>query len=661
MIYLVTRNYSLLSPDIICVSLDRSLNDLSHSKNLQLDTETDGCDPHVNTLLTLQLGIEGAQYVIDAKTIDITAYKHLLESRRIVGQNLKFDLEFLYNYGIVPLKVYDTMIAEQVLNLGYENYGYSLQAIAERRLGVYMDKSVRGQIRWRGLDEGVIRYSAKDVEHLVQIMRSQWADAKAKGMRKAVAFENAFVPVIAYLEWCGIHLDETLWKAKMEEDIEAMEEAEEKLNYYCLQKPELKSFIHQDTQGDLWNGYDVRPKCDVDWRKPDEVAKIASALGFKISDKQTIDDILLQKQKDKDKEFVKYYMSYKAAYKNVTTYSQNWINAINPKTGRVHTKYKQLAADSGRMSCGSQNNNDDLARLKGLPLHGSRSEGKACIYPNIQGAPHDEATRQCFNVGKDNWFISCDYSAMECRLAADIYHEQNMLKEYLQGSGDIYTLVAKEVFKDAEQRDKAKKITLAILFGCGAGVIRDLVDCSENEARNILDRFMKTFKDIKEYKAHEIRKTRDFGYILINPMTGHKLFWQGWAQWRQDAAGMTPWFWQSFKTQHQGTNDDVSQSVKEHFKEQALWDRKTLNAPTQGTGAIILKESQVRMFKIILRNGWFGKALLVNLSHDEADWEIPRTLSEFPDILRKVMEESARIYCKSLPIPAVTTIGNIWL
>ena len=118
------------------------------------------------------------------------------------------------------------MIVEQVLYLGYppeykdpiHGISYSLQSIANRRLGVYIDKTVRGEIQWRGLDTSVILYSAKDVVYLFDIMISQLSDCRLKGCLIGAKLECDFVPVIAYMEWCGIHLDEAKWKSIMDKD-----------------------------------------------------------------------------------------------------------------------------------------------------------------------------------------------------------------------------------------------------------------------------------------------------------------------------------------------------------------------------------------------------------------------------------------------------------
>lgn len=79
------------------------------------------------------------------------------------------------------------------------------------------------------------------------------------------------------------------------------------------------------------------------------------------------------------------------------------------------------------------------------------------------------------------------------------------------------------------------------------------------------------------------------------------------------------------------------------------------------TGAIILKESQVNVFYWVIRNGYFGKILLNNLTHDESNWEFPKEVEEFPNVLSSLMEQTAAKYCKSLPIPASPEVGDHWI
>ena len=201
-IYLVTTTQELFESDVYkIISVGESLSIMKEWRLLQFDTETSGTFARLDTLLCVQFGNEdkSIQIVVDISTIDIRMYKELLESRLIVGQNLKFDLQFLYNYKIIPMLVYDTMIVEQLLYLGYPlgQISYSLKEIAWRRLNVDLDKSIRGQIIWRGLDEEVIKYAANDVVYLYDIMKSQIEDLKKQGLLVASKVECDFVPVIA--------------------------------------------------------------------------------------------------------------------------------------------------------------------------------------------------------------------------------------------------------------------------------------------------------------------------------------------------------------------------------------------------------------------------------------------------------------------------------
>ena len=165
MTYLITKSQELFDNDVYkIIGVDESLSLLSSQKILQADSETTGKDPHICDLLCFQLGSidKSWQIVIDCTTINIKLYKYILESKYLIFQNGKFDIQFLYNYGIIPRKIYDTMIVEQLLYLGYPKgtISYSLSAIAERRLRIYIDKSTRGEIIWRGLDSKVILYAA---------------------------------------------------------------------------------------------------------------------------------------------------------------------------------------------------------------------------------------------------------------------------------------------------------------------------------------------------------------------------------------------------------------------------------------------------------------------------------------------------------------------
>lgn len=493
MVYLVTGQPDLFeNPNYKLMSVEESLQLLSSCKILQYDSETSCKNFHLGEILCIQFGNKEKdfQIVIDCTTISILLYKNIIENTLLVGHNLKFDISWLYNYGIIPRKVYDTMIVEQLLYMGFPripvyperytkyNYdfpykvvipdkgnlyyelSYSLQSLAYKYLSINIDKTVRGEIIWRGLDEQVILYAAGDVTYLEDIMWKQVNACKQKNCLVGAKLECDFVPVIAYLEWCGIKLNETKWKEKMAKDKKSLDESLQELNNYAINHPKLSKWVKQDLQGDLFNNFDLEPKWSVDWQKK-EAIKVVKALGFDVStvskqtnkESESIMEKVLTPQKGIDDKFLELFFKYQGFYKVCSSFGQGHLNIINPKTGRIHTNYWQIGTISGRMSSGGTSD-DDLAKYKGLPKG-------SCSNLNFQQLPHDEFTRSCFISEDSNVFVSCDYAAMEARAGAEVYNEKVLLDEFLYGSGDTHAAYAKVVFadelKDVEVKDIKKK------------------------------------------------------------------------------------------------------------------------------------------------------------------------------------------------------------
>ena len=709
MIYLVTGQELLFDNDFQLISVEESLNIMKDWNNIQYDSETLGRDAHIGDLLLAQFGNynKTIQIVVDCTTISIVNYKEILESKYIIGQNLKFDLQWLYNYSIVPRKVYDTMIVEQFLYLGYppeykdpiNGISYSLQAIAQRRLNIYIDKSVRGEIQWRGIDKEVIEYAANDVVYLYDIMSSQIKDCKTKNCIIGAKLECDFTPVIAYMEWCGIHLDTSKWKEKMKKDMENLNSAIDSLNKFVIDNPDLEEFTYVDNQGYLFSGFDLTPKCTINWASSQQVVPLLKKLGFDttVQDKKTGEDKdsamekVLKKQKGINDEFLRlylgkgeegdedYFAGYNGSAKVVTSFGQGHLNAINPNTGRIHTIYRAIGCDTGRMSCGSKDNNNDLAKLKGLPINPSpkqKKEGKGCGYPNIQQLPSDEITRSCFTSEEGYLFCSCDFSAIESRLGADIYQEKSMIDEFLYGGGDLHSLCAymvytKEIPRDTpiknikklypHLRKDVKAIEFSQQFGGTAYAIQNAMGCTLEKAQEFADSYAKGFPGIAKFKEKASKTVREKGYIELCNITGHKTYWAEFNNWKDEQLSYTQEFWEEYKNIHKPNKDKIYLSVKKHFQQVSKYERKALNSPTQGTGAIILKDSQINLFNWVVDNGYFGKCKLVCLCHDECNWEFPEELSDFPTLVKTYMEKSAAKYCKSLPIPAEVNVGNKWI
>lgn len=683
MIYLVTGQPNLFEdPEYKVISIEESLQLLDSCKVLQADSETTGRDAHLCDLLCFQLGSreKDFQIVIDCTTVSILKYKDILESKYLIFQNAKFDLQFLYNYKIIPRKVYDTMIVEQLLYLGYPPgvISYSLASIAERRLGIYIDKEIRGQIIWRGLDREVILYAANDVKYLEDIKDKQIDDCKKKECIIGAKLECDFVPSIAYLEWCGIKLDADKWSLKMKKDEENLDKAKKALDKFVTNNPALGEFTFIERQGDLFNGFNQDLICTINWSSSRQVVQIAKKLGFDtvVQDKKTGEDkdsVLekhLKNQKGINDEFLALYFNYQEYAKVVSSFGQGHLNAINPKTERIHTVFRQLATSSGRLSCGSNQPNKELAKYKGI-------SSKECSYPNLQQLPSDDATRSCFVPPNGYKMVSADFSAEESRLGADIYQDQEMLKEFLEGSGDMHSLFAWMVFrkecvesgcscvadvkiKAPKWRKAVKAVEFAWMFGAAAPTIAQSANCTIEEAESYIRNLEEGFSGVSKFAREGSKFVRKNGYILICPYTGHKKYWWDHDRWIERQKSFTPEFWEEYK-KHKGTGSNLAMEVRQHFQAAAKYDRDARNVVTQGTGAIIMKDAMTSLFNWIVDNNYFNKIHICCSVHDELVVDYPEYIVEVPNILTSIMEESASKYCKSLPIPAEASVGDHWI
>ena len=248
-----------------------------------------------------------------------------------------------------------------------------------------------------------------------------------------------------------------------------------------------------------------------------------------------------------------------------------------------------------------------------------------------------------------------------------------MIEEFLYKSGDIHSLVAKACFPELKDktteeikrdfphlRKKAKPIGFSQQFGGSAMAIAQSLGCPIEEAEEIASAYLTGFPGIAKFKSEGSKAVRKNGYVLMCKYTGHKMYWWDHDKWLKRQESFTQEFWENYRNYHKGTGDKIALEVREHFQAASKWDRMALNAPTQSTGAIILKDAMTDFFNYIVDNNLFDKVKIVALVHDEANIEYPKELP-IDKVLKECMENSAAKFCKSLPIPAEASVDICWI
>lgn len=578
MIYFVTGQRELFEfPDAKykCISVEESLKILEPLRVVGLDTETTGTEIWQGKLLTLQLGNKENQVVIDCMAIDVKQYKDYLESDRLfIIHNAKFDLRWLYKEHIVVRNVYDTYLAEKILFLGFPPgiVSLSLQACCDRYLGIFLDKTVRGQIH-AGMTEDVIVYAANDVVHLEDIMNLQLKTITARGQKVALDIENEFVRVLAYIEYCGIKLDPVKWKAKMDKDAERLRIAEQKLNDWVVDyvmKKDDPSLIarNYDThkkgkpakladnvyvaipQPSLFAEFDTGPQCIINWNSSKQVIRLFEELGFDllVKDKKTgkmkksVESKFIELQASKSS-IVPLYLEYSAAFKVVTSFGQNFLDAINPVTQRIHPTFNQMM-DTGRLSCGSggkgkggKTKDDDIAEEADENKDTSTQANDKSV--NVQQLPATEETRAAFVPEKGHLLVDCDYGDQEGHVFTELSNDREWIAFYNDpAQRDGHSFVAKMCFpkdldgvaeKDVKKvrkdlRDLAKKARFCFNYNGQAPTMATNCNIPVDFATEIYNNYFKRFNGIASYFKVQKRDMWNRGYILISKITGLRAY-----------------------------------------------------------------------------------------------------------------------------------------
>ena len=754
MIYLVSQNRGLFSPEKYKqIEFSEALEILLPLKIVQFDTETMGLDPHTKELLTVQLGNKENQVVFDWTTLGVLEkriLKDYFESDRVfLGWNLMFDLGFLYVNDIWPKHIWDGMIAEKLIFLGfppvlsvelynelqlpdytpaydkdgilrYYELSYSLKASAERRCKINIDKTVRGKIIDEGLTEEVIVYAAGDVMWLEDIKEEQDKELDKQDLQKAMAFECEFIKSLAYAKHCGVHLDANKWVEKMERDLSRLKKAEDALNKWVVEwenkmsssvspgepieyvdpnligesdsewllshgyvrypagdkpnprfpgnrmqaykKREPKSkYTVKDLQGNLFEGFNTEPRCIVNWSSSKQVIPLFEELGIQVKtfdkktkrEKKSVEEKLLAPQA-KDFSIIPLYLDYQGASKVVSTYGDNWLKAINPKTGRIHVELHSIGTDTARVSSGG-----GVYKL------------------NLQNLPHDEETRACFTAEKGNVWISCDYSGQESAITASVSKDPKMI-EILSSGGDLHSEVAKSCWPDLlggltdkevkekykSYRQNAKGVEFGIFYGGDAHTLRANKGFEMKEAERIYNNFMEAFPGVKRYQDYCRRDVMAKGYILMNPVVKHRAHIFDYPVLKKTMDKMNDrsfmdYYWDMKKN---SPYCDTVQEVKKFNVRKSASERQAINYRIQNRGACCFKLASIKFFNWIVQHNYQNIVKMCAPVHDEWNIECPESMKdEVADVLVKCMIAGGKPFCPNVFLGADVSIGDHWI
>lgn len=634
MIYLVTNQKTLFeNENYKVIGVEESLRLLDPLTIVGLDTETQGFSPFLKKLLLLQLGNRDFQVVIDCTTIDITLYKEYLESDRLfLGWNLKFDVKFLFYHGIVPKNLYDGFIAEKMRWLGYPSgmHSLSLKSAGENYLGIELDKSVRGEIIWRKeLTDEIIIYSANDVKYLEDIRDKQLEILLPRGQKLALEVENKAILPTAYFEFCGVTIDVEKWKAKMVKDQEALNRAKEELDSYVVEMykedKKLSKFIKM-VEPDLFGFVKAGPACAINWNSSRQVIPFLESLGFKLevrdkatgNIKKSVDATVIEGQKDVHP-IAKVYLEFKAAQKVTSTYGQNFLDLINPVTGRLHTGFNQIGTDTHRYSSGGGDDKEVIP-------------GKKVPLVNLQNLPADAETRACFVAEKGNKWISADYSGEESVILANIARDKAMIDLFTNGCGDLHSLVAKMVYPEElkdipvelvkklrpDLRKKAKAPEFTFAYGGDANTLMNRDHLPKKEAEQIEANYRKGFKGVAAYQAHQRKIVMQLGYINTCPEVGYRAYIYDYDTLKETQDKFCKEFWDKYRVlKVNDPSNPIVEEVRHYFQRKSTSERQSINYPIQSRGSAIFKICAVNLFNWVVKEGLFGKVKFCIPAHDK--------------------------------------------
>lgn len=464
---------------------------LSTADVISLDTETTSTNAIEAQLVGLSFAIEEkkAYYVPVPEQADeaqniVNRFKAIYENPNTlkVGQNIKYDLEVLRNYGIAlqgPL--FDTMVAHYLLQ---PELRHNMDFMAEVYLNyetVHIDALIgpkgKAQKNMRELAPSeVYNYACEDADITLQlknVLQPKLVEAGVERLFNEV--EMPLIPVLAEMECNGVRIDTA-----------ALKETSQVFTERMLQ---LEQEIYQ-AAGKTFNVASPKQVGDILFG---EMKIIDKPKKTKTGQYVTSEEVL-QTLRSKHP-IVAHILDYRALKKLLGTYVDALPKLINPRTGHIHTSFNQAVTATGRLSSSDPN-------LQNIPVRGE--DGKEI--------------RKCFIPEEGCEFFSADYSQIELRVMAHLSQDANMLDAFREGydihaatAAKIYNKPVSEVTRD--ERTKAKRANFGIIYGITVFGLADRLNIERAEAKQLIDGYFKMFPQVQQYMEQAKETARANGYV----------------------------------------------------------------------------------------------------------------------------------------------------
>ena len=525
--------------------------------------------------------------------------KPLLESDAVlkIGQNAKYDLNVMARYGIAVGPLDDTMVMSFDLDAGRGEDGigggHGMDELAARHLGhtTLAFKDVCGTGK-KAIPFGEVpldratEYAAEDADvtwRLHALLRPRLSSEGATRVYERV--DRPLVPVVAQMERHGIKVDR--------ERLASLSAT------FATEIAKLEGEIHALAGQEFTIG------------SPKQLGEILfDKLGYKGGKKgktgqYSTDQSVLERLAGDGAEMPNKVLEWRQLAKLRSTYTEALQAAINPDTGRVHTSYSLVGAQTGRLSSTEPN-------LQNIPI---RTELGRQI-------------RDAFVAEPGNVILAADYSQIELRLAAHMADVPALKEAFAQGQ-DIHARTAQEMFGEVNRdtRGRAKTINFAILYGISRWGLAGRLGVSSDEAQAMIDRYFERFPGIRAYIHSTLESVRTNGYS--ETLFGRKCWF--------------PRIGSSNPNERMGS------------------ERAAINAPIQGTSADIIKRAMVRMMPALEAAG-LGHVRMLLQVHDELVFELPEDdVTAASDVIRSVMAGAAEPSVPlSIPLGVEIGTGASW-